>query len=125
MQQLSNAHVMRILACCAVALTLASQPALAKKKSGLSESIKLLTVELPANDDVFPDRPGAEALDRNCLACHSVETVMNQPALPKAVWEAEIEKMRTVYKAPIEAEDIDAIVTYLTGINGIARSKWR
>jgi hypothetical protein len=125
MQQRSKTHAMGILACCAALLALASQPALAKKKAASSANLKSLTVELPANDDVFPDRPGAEALDRNCLACHSVETVMNQAALPKVVWEAEIEKMRTVYKAPIEADDIDAIVTYLTGINGIARGKWR
>jgi hypothetical protein len=79
---------------------------------------------MPTNDDVFPDRPGAETLDRNCLGCHLAETVKNQPALPGAAWEDEIEKMRTAYKAPINPEDVDAIVTYLVGTNGIARSKW-
>jgi hypothetical protein len=114
----------RALACCSVMLALAAQPALAKKKSA-SDSLKSLNVEMPTNDDIFPDRPGAETLDRNCLSCHSVEMVMNQPALPKAVWESEIDKMRTVYNAKIDSEDVDTIVAYLTGINGVARSKWR
>ena len=125
MQQRSKAHAMRILVCCAALLALTAQPALAKKKSGHLDSLKSLTVALPANEDIFPDRPGAEALDHDCLACHSVETVMNQPAFPKAVWEAEIKKMRTVYKAPIEPDDIEVILGYLTGINGITRDKWR
>ena len=112
-------------AACAVLLILAAHPALAKKHVRATETLKPLTVQLPTNDDIFPDRPGAETLDRNCLSCHSVETVMNQPALPKAVWESEIDKMRTVYKATIDPEDVDAIVTYLTQINGIARSRWR
>ncbi|MDB5393994.1 MAG: sulfite:cytochrome oxidoreductase subunit bprecursor [Rhodospirillales bacterium] len=125
MQQHNKARAIRVLACGAVALALAPQPAFAKKKMSASESLKPLTVEMPTNNDVFPDRPGAETLDRNCLGCHSAETVMNQPALPKAAWEAEIEKMRTAYKAPINPEDVDGIVTYLVGTNGIARSKWR
>jgi hypothetical protein len=107
------------------ALAFAAHPALAKKQASMSDIGKPLSVELPTNDDIFPDRPGAEALDRNCLSCHSVETVMNQPALPSAVWRSEIEKMQTVYKATIDLDDVDVIVTYLTGINGIARSKWR
>jgi mono/diheme cytochrome c family protein len=113
-----------LLAACAAALLLA-QPALAKKTARMPASLQSLSVEMPKNDDIYPDRPGAETLDRNCLACHSSEIVMNQPALPKAVWQAEIDKMRSAYKAQIDPEDIDAIVTYLTNINGVARSKWR
>jgi mono/diheme cytochrome c family protein len=123
--RLSNSQAMRVIACCAALLALASQPALARKKARPSDGLKPLSVEMPANGDVFPDRPGAETLDRNCLGCHSIETVMNQPALPKAVWEAEIDKMRTSFKAQIDPEDVDAIVAYLTAINGVARSKWR
>jgi hypothetical protein len=125
MMRLSNSRGLRIVVCSAVLLALASQPALAKKKARPSDGLKPLTLEMPSNDDIFPDRPGAEALDRNCLSCHSVEMVMNQPALPKAVWEAEIDKMRTAFKAQIDPEDVDVIVAYLTAINGVARGKWR
>jgi hypothetical protein len=54
----------------------------------------------------------------NCLACHSAGMVLNQPALPKSVWEAEVDKMREAYKAPIDAKDVDAIVGYLVSIKG-------
>jgi hypothetical protein len=44
--------------------------------------------------------------------------VMNQPALPKAAWQAEVAKMRNLFKAPIAESDVPAIVQYLTAING-------
>ena len=43
---------------------------------------------------------------------------MNQPALPKAAWEAEVTKMRNVFKAPWRKRDVAAIVDYLARIKG-------
>jgi len=79
-------------------------------------TMKSVSVDLPAGDRVFPDGPGADVANDNCLTCHSAGMVLNQPALPKAVWEAEVDKMRKVYKAPIDDKDIDAIVHYLISI---------
>ena len=59
-----------------------------------------------------------EAAQANCVACHSVGMVLNQPALAAATWEAEVNKMRAVYKAPVAAEDVPVIVEYLAGIKG-------
>jgi hypothetical protein len=42
--------------------------------------------------------------------------VLNQPALSKAQWKAEVNKMRMVYKAPIDAKDVDQIVDYLVSL---------
>jgi hypothetical protein len=123
-QHRSKGPTVRLLAACAATLLLA-QPAPAKTAVRMPASLKPMSVEMPKNDDIFPDRPGAEALDRNCLGCHSSEIVMNQPALPKDVGRREIDKMRTAYTARIDPEDVDTIITYLTGINGVARSKWR
>ena len=81
-------------------------------------SLKSVNVDLPAGDDTFPNGPGADAINNNCLACHSAGMVLNQPALPKAEWEAEVDKMRTAYKAPIDANDVDAILGYLVSIKG-------
>jgi hypothetical protein len=44
--------------------------------------------------------------------------VLNQPDLPKATWEAEVHKMISVYKAPIDDADVPAIVAYLEKIKG-------
>ncbi len=81
-------------------------------------TLKSLDLNLPQGDAMFPDGPGASVADANCLGCHSVEMVLNQPALPKATWQAEVAKMRTVYKAPIEDKDVATIVGYLVSIKG-------
>jgi mono/diheme cytochrome c family protein len=77
-------------------------------------SLTSVTVDLPFGDRTFPDGPGADLVNSNCLACHSAGMVLNQPALTKAQWRTEVEKMRTAYKAPIDPKDLDAIVDYLT-----------
>ena len=44
--------------------------------------------------------------------------ILNQPALPQAAWQAEVAKMRNVYKAPVDEKDVAAIVDYLTAVKG-------
>jgi hypothetical protein len=44
--------------------------------------------------------------------------VLNQPALSKQAWTAEVHKMINNYRAPIAAEDVGAIVDYLTALKG-------
>jgi hypothetical protein len=81
-------------------------------------SLKSVSVDLPPGDDMFPNGPDADAMNNNCLACHSSDMVLNQPALPTVQWQAEIEKMRMAYKAPIDPKDVDAIRDYLVSIKG-------
>ena len=80
--------------------------------------LKSVNVDLPPGDRMFPERPGSEVADNNCLACHSAGMVLTQPALSKAQWHEEVEKMRNAYKAPIDAADVDTIVNYLAGLAG-------
>jgi hypothetical protein len=40
--------------------------------------------------------------------------VLTQPPLSRQTWEAEVAKMRNVYKAPIAKEDVTPIVDYLS-----------
>jgi mono/diheme cytochrome c family protein len=79
---------------------------------------KSMTVDLPAGDREFPGGAAADAINNNCLACHSPGMVLNQPALPRAQWDAEVIKMHTAYKAPIDPKDVDAILDYLVSIKG-------
>jgi hypothetical protein len=44
--------------------------------------------------------------------------VLNQPALSKSAWAAEVNKMINAYRAPIAPQDAGAIVNYLTTIKG-------
>ncbi len=79
--------------------------------------LKSVSVDLPAGDRMFPGAQ-ADAINNNCLACHSAGMVLNQPDLSKATWEAEVHKMISVYKAPIDDADVPAIVAYLVETKG-------
>jgi hypothetical protein len=81
-------------------------------------TFKSVDVDLPFGDRMFPDGPGSDAINNNCLACHSAGMVLNQPPLPRTTWQSEVTKMRAVYKAPISDEDAASIVDYLTRIKG-------
>jgi hypothetical protein len=50
---------------------------------------------------------------------HSSDMVLNQPALPRAQWHAEVDKMQTAYKAPDDPNDTDAILGYLASVKGV------
>jgi hypothetical protein len=81
--------------------------------------LKSVKIDLPDSDRMFPDGPGADAINNNCLACHSAGMVLNQPALAKQAWAAEVNKMINNYRAPIAPEDVGAIVDYLTALKGV------
>jgi len=80
-------------------------------------TLKSVKVELPDSGRMFPG-PGSDAVNNNCLACHSAGMVLNQPVMPKAAWQAEVNKMIRVYKAPVAEENVASIVDYLTSIKG-------
>jgi cytochrome c5 len=81
--------------------------------SGGGTTLRSVNVEFPDPERLFPGGDKAEALNNNCLACHSAGMVLTQPYLSRAEWQSEVDKMRNIYKAPIAAEDVAAIVDYL------------
>ncbi|MFG1463808.1 cytochrome c [Xanthobacter sp. DSM 24535] len=81
--------------------------------SAAPTALTSVSVDLPPGDRLFPDGAGAEAINNNCLACHSTGMVLNQPPLSAAVWGGVVTKMINVYKAPVDPADVDAIVGYL------------
>jgi cytochrome c5 len=78
-------------------------------------TLRSVNVDFPNRDRQF-EGPGADVVNNNCLTCHSAGMVLTQPRLPRAVWQAEVEKMRNTYKAPVDAEDVPAIVDYLANL---------
>src|SRR3989449_299168 len=88
--------------------------------SGRTESLitlKSVTVDIPDSERMFVG-PGSDAMNNNCLACHSAGMVLNQPALSKQAWATEVNKMINNYKAPVAPEDVATIVDYLTSLKG-------
>jgi cytochrome c5 len=67
---------------------------------------------------MFPDGQGSDAINNNCLACHSAGMVLNQPTMSREAWTSEIKKMINNYKAPIAPEDVGAIIEYLVSLKG-------
>jgi hypothetical protein len=106
----------RNLLSAAILLGVASTPAAAHAAT-LSE-LKPVKIDLPDSDKMFPAGPGSDAINNNCLACHSADMVLNQPALSKQAWAAEVNKMINNYKAPVAAEDVGPIVDYLAALKG-------
>jgi hypothetical protein len=79
--------------------------------------LKSVKIDLPDSDKMFPG-PGSDAINNNCLACHSAGMVLNQPELSRQAWAAEVNKMINAYKAPVAPEDVGAIVDYLSSRKG-------
>ncbi len=82
------------------------------------DTLTSLNLEVPSSD-ATPDGPGADAMNGNCLACHSADHLLNQPRLPKETWDEIVHKMISAYKAPIAPEDVAPIVDYLARTKGV------
>jgi hypothetical protein len=80
--------------------------------------LKSQKLHLPDSDTMFPAGPGSDAINNNCLACHSADMVLIQPSLSKQAWTTEVNKMINNYKAPVAPEDVGPIVEYLTALKG-------
>jgi hypothetical protein len=102
--------------CSVILLGAASMPFAARAATPFE--LKPVKVDLPDSDRMFSDGPGSDAINNNCLACHSADMVLNQPALSKQAWAAEVAKMINAYKAPVASEDVGPIVDYLAGLKG-------
>jgi cytochrome c5 len=81
-------------------------------------ALKSLKLDVPASDTMFPAGPGSDAINNNCLACHSADHVLNQPSLSREAWQEVVNKMITSYKAPVSPDDAKAVVDYLVHTKG-------
>ena len=84
--------------------------------TGAGVTLHSVNVDFPDPGRMFPGDTKADAINNNCLACHSAGMVLTQPALSRAEWQSEVEKMRSTYKAPVEESDVPAIVDYLVAL---------
>jgi mono/diheme cytochrome c family protein len=110
--KISNGNVLLL------ALALGAMSVIAAAPAAKALTLKSVNVTLPDSDRDLPDGPGVAAVQGNCISCHSPGMILTQPAMPKAFWEAEVAKMRNVYKAPISEKDVPDIVGYLAAVKG-------
>lgn len=76
------------------------KPAARKLSIPAGFALKSASIALPADAASLP--PAAAIVTEHCTGCHSAEMITAQPPLDAAKWQAEIDKMRTVFKAPID-----------------------
>jgi sulfite dehydrogenase (cytochrome) subunit B len=72
-----------------------------------------MVYQLPPETAELKPGPGVETAIV-CTACHSADYIGTQPSgRGKAFWQAEVQKMIKVYKAPIGQDDAAVIANYL------------
>jgi cytochrome c553 len=106
-----------------------TQPALAQEaqatapapsvNAGGSVSLHSIRINFPRSDNTFPGGRGADAVNSNCLICHSAGMVMLQANLSRDAWQGIVDQMRNDFKAPFAAEDTTAIVDYLINLKNV------
>lgn len=79
--------------------------------------------KLPPETAKFRPGPKLDVVVANCSLCHSADYISTQPPLPRKSWQATVDKMRLKYGAPIQTNNVDAIVTYLTTTYGVPDAK--
>jgi len=56
---------------------------------------------------------GFDAVQANCLMCHSFGYIINQGPQSREFWKKKVEKMITHFKAPISQDDAKTVTDYL------------
>ena len=77
-----------------------------------------LTRSLPPETARFRPGAGAEIATGQCLICHSADYISTQPRLGRKAWQASVQKMKDKYGAPLETNQIPALVEYLVKTYG-------
>jgi cytochrome c553 len=94
--------------------------------AGGGVTLHSVNVSFPNSDATFPGAAGADAINNDCLICHSAGMVLNQPSLSRAEWQGVVDQMRNDFKAPFAAGHAPAIVDYLANLkNEMSRSASR
>ncbi len=102
-----------------IAVTALAAFAATTPRTAPAKSSSVVSISLPG-DLGFAFKPGSGANLANalCLSCHSQSYVATQPPFGKAVWTAEILKMRNVYGAKINDDQVAPLAEYLTANYG-------
>lgn len=99
----------------------AEAPPVASDASVVAEggvALHSVSVSFPRSDSTFPGA-GAEAINNDCLICHSAGMVLDQATLSRAEWQNIVDQMRNDFKAPFAAGDTAAIVDYLANLKNV------
>jgi cytochrome c5 len=80
-------------------------------------------ITLPEMTTTLPDGPHRDVVENRCELCHTARYITMQPRFSQAVWEKEVKKMVSAYKAPVSDAEQAQIVEYLVAIKGAPEKK--
>jgi cytochrome c553 len=86
--------------------------------TGGGVTLHSVNLSFPDSDIIFPGAE-ADAINNDCLICHSAGMVLDQANLSRAAWQGIVDQMRNDFKAPFAAQDVPAIVDYLTNLKNV------
>jgi sulfite dehydrogenase len=90
----------------------------------LAQMVQAKTIELPADTVLWrpSDLPGYQLTLQKCSTCHSAHYAEYQPPnTGVGYWNAQVLRMKNVFKAPITDEEVPVIVDYLNKTYGANR----
>lgn len=98
-------------------------PVAASAPSVSGNGITLMSDAITLPEETVALPAGSDLVTANCTACHSAEMLTTQPVLNAEKWQATLDKMRTVYKAPIAPTDDKALIAGLLALPTQAPAK--
>lgn len=98
----------------------AAPPEPVSKPAGGAQQGEVHQIALPTLPPDLPPGAGRDVVTTACTFCHSNRYITMQPAFSRAVWTAEVEKMRKTFGAPVAEQQVPVIVDYLMSIRGAA-----
>ena len=104
---------------------LAAFAALALGSAGPSLAV-VKTMKGPADTVMLKasPMPGYQKAMAQCTSCHSAEYMQYQPpTAPRKYWDAMVQRMKVVFKAPVPDADMPDIVDYLAKTYGAEQPK--
>jgi cytochrome c553 len=87
--------------------------------TGGGVTLHSVDVSFPDSDSTFPGGAGADAINNDCLICHSAGMVLDQATLSRTGWQGIVNQMHNDFKAPFSAQDGPAIVDYLVNLKNV------
>jgi len=113
-----DAMISKKKAVVAVAAALLGTVAMWQREAPAEQAGGVHTITLPAMQPDLPAGPNRDTVAGTCAICHSTRYITMQPAFTRAVWTAEVDKMRKTYGAPLTDAQAAQAVDYLVAIRG-------
>ena len=83
--------------------------------AGMIAACTVASVQAQERPIALATGPGRDAVEKHCSSiCHSLDYLtMNSPILDRQGWTSEVDKMITVFGAPIRPDEAAIIIDYL------------